>query len=835
MGTVSSLVVSGGSSFIVTLGSCKTRSIAGAVALLLGLTFLGGCDSVEERVEKHYQQGVAWVEKGEHLKASLEFRNALSLNDKHVPALYELAKAEHRLGALAKETDRADRLRRAAGIYVRVVEAEPAHVEARVALAKLLLRAGQLDAALKYANQAFGLAPNNADVLVAKSAVALRLENTEEAVRFADAALELEPNNMDALLVRALERFVAQDPQSTLDILKRGEQIDERNFDLQSLQLLAFGAMNDAEGIEGVLKKRIQFYPEDRRFRYQLAKWYHEAKRQGEAENVLQKFASDYPENIDAGLRLVAYLKQTKGVVAAEAELAQRINSGANAIDYELALAELKFGNGSHTEAFALLEKVIANTGASPDTSRAKVLLARLKINRGNLQQAEAQLVAVLADDSKNVDALVLLASLRITQKNYAGAIELLLVAQNEEPESTEIRLSLANAYELNGSVELAEEQLSAAVRMQKFQPGIALSYAEFLLRYGKSEQAERVLSESLAVAPTNRRVLARLAELRLAEQDWLGAQEVADIMRRLPNSDNIADQIQAEVLAGQEKYEESNSLLRESLSNTASKTAPVVRYVRNLVRNGQPDGAMNFLNEILASNPKNVRARVLVGSLHELASKPKLAEASYQQAIKDDGNGVTGHQALARFYLRSDQHSDAEKILQSAIERQPDNLSVRLLLATVLESSRQIGAAIAEYESLHRAAPQSTIIANNLASLLADYSESEESLERAYAIATRFRGSNVPHFLDTLGWLHYRKGEYEQAVTLLKTASEKLEGVELVQYHLGMTYKALGQKKLAVETLNTAISLAKGKEFAQLESARKALAELGAEPSAAN
>lgn len=785
--------------------------------LVVCAVVLAGCDSAEERVKSHYERGLALVEQGEHLKGSLEFRNALSLNDKHVPALFALAKAEQNLG----------NLHNAAGIFIRVVEAAPEHVDARIALANILLLAGQLDEALKYANQAYGLAPDEVSVLVVKAALALKLGNTEEAIMHSEKALRLSPDNVDALMVRAAERFNAEDPKGALEFLDRGEEENSSNVGLQLFRMQALAALEDREGIEAVLKKLVAAYPENAQFRFGLARWYHGANQRGDAEAVLRKYAADVPNEAQAGLALVAYLAQTNGFDAAKAELMQRIERGIEAFTYRIALAELTFGNGDYDAAYAILQRVIGEKGKAPDANRARVLLARMKLNRSAPDEAKPLLETVLGEDEKNADALTLLSSVLISDKAYTKAIESLLVALNEEPDSTRILLLLSQAYELDGSTELAEEQLAKAARLARFSPNVALPYVQFLLRYGKAEQAERVLLESRTAAPANRQVLGQLAQLRLSRQDWLGAQEVAEAIRQLDDTNETANRIKALALAGQEKYEESNALLHGALSDSTNDAAPVARYVENLVRSGQRDKALDFVNGVLADNPGNVRVRLLLGALHESDGESELAEASYKMAVQNDDAGVAAVQALARFYVRVGKDGLAEDALRSALDRRDDSTSLRLLLAAVLEQSGRYEEAVAEYEILYNSLPQSTIIANNLASLLADYGESEEQLARAHAIALRFRGSEIPQFLDTLGWVHYRRGEYEQAVALIKTASEQLGNIDLVQYHLGMVYKALGETKLAIEALKQAISLAEGKQFAQLESAKLALKEL--------
>ena len=63
---------------------------------------------------------------------------------------------------------------------------------------------------------------------------------------------------------------------------------------------------------------------------------------------------------------------------------------------------------------------------------------------------------------------------------------------------------------------------------------------------------------------------------------------------------------------------------------------------------------------------------------------------------------------------------------------------------------------------------PGSVAAANNLASLLSDYRDDKASLEKAQSLAATLRGSPIPQFKDTLGWINYRRGDYGHAIAKL-------------------------------------------------------------------
>jgi len=60
--------------------------------------------------------------------------------------------------------------------------------------------------------------------------------------------------------------------------------------------------------------------------------------------------------------------------------------------------------------------------------------------------------------------------------------------------------------------------------------------------------------------------------------------------------------------------------------------------------------------------------------------------------------------------------------------------------------------------------------------------------------LAKRFENSNNPPFLDTLGWLYFKRGDYDQAVPLLRRAHDQMPTAPNFQYHLGAALLKSGQ-----------------------------------------
>ena len=136
-----------------------------------------------------------------------------------------------------------------------------------------------------------------------------------------------------------------------------------------------------------------------------------------------------------------------------------------------------------------------------------------------------------------------------------------------------------------------------------------------------------------------------------------------------------------------------------------------------------------------------------------------------------------------------TDTREASNAVLDEAIAAMPDNPNLKWMKAGVLEKAGDIDGAIAIYEGLYEENSASVVVANNLASLISANREDPESLERAYTIARRLRGTDVPAFQDTYGWILARRGNVDEAIEYLEPAAAALSDDPAVQYHLARAY----------------------------------------------
>ena len=202
-------------------------------------------------------------------------------------------------------------------------------------------------------------------------------------------------------------------------------------------------------------------------------------------------------------------------------------------------------------------------------------------------------------------------------------------------------------------------------------------------------------------------------------------------------------------------------------------------------------------------------------------------AQNVYQSILEQTPEAEIVWRALVATVLRENAEGAqqmAQQLLDEALTQVPGSSTLLWMKASLAERTGDVDEAIAIYEEMYENNSASSIVANNLASLITTYRTDEESLQRAFVIARRLRGSELPAFQDTYGWIAYRMGNLNEAEEYLGNAATALPNDPLVQYHLGKAYAALGRDEEATGQFERALALWGD---ASLEQARDARAEL--------
>jgi tetratricopeptide (TPR) repeat protein len=793
--------------------------------MLLAALALAACDSAEERAEKHYQRGMALLAEGDADRALVEFRNVFRLDGAHAPARLAFARVQRERG-LPRE---------ALGQYLRVAGDDPANLEAQRGAIELAIEMQDFATAEEHVAEAFLQAPGDPAIRALKASVDYRHPETRAAaVEMARAVVAEAPEAVAAQMVLIADRLNAGAPSEALPIVDAALARTPEDKGLHLVRLAALEAAGDVAGAGDALRRMAGLFPDDPGVRRGLIQWHLREGDPNGAEAVLRAAAARAQGDPQPALTLAQFLLEIRGPGPARAELEARIAAataeGGDPRPFQRALAGLDFADGRREEAIAALERLLEGAEPSDATRDLQVALAGMLGATGAAEASAALLETVLAGDPANVEALKLRARAAIDADRPGAAIQDMRAALREAPEDPEVMTIMATAHEREGSRELAGERLARAVEASGQGPGESLRYARFLMQDARTGPAEAVVVDALRKAPENRDLLGMLGRIHLARKDWARADQVAALLRAqgAPESLAMAAGLETASLRGQGRTSDAIAALEGLAGADGGDVRAMAALLQSYAEAGDLEAAARYLDGVLAADPGSLPARLMQADLDQLRGDPAAAEAGYRAVIAAAPALPQGYQALYAFLAGQGRADEAAAVLDQGLRAAPASAPLIFARAGLLEARGDLDGAIAAYEALYARDNASPVLANNLASLLASGRDDPESLERAFAIARRLRGSEVPEFQDTYGWILHRRGDHDQALGYLVAAAEALPGNALVQYHLAEAELALGRRDAARASFARALAAAEaGSPLPAAELARARIAEI--------
>ena len=488
------------------------------VVVLAFAVFLAGCDSPEERAEEHYKNGMVLLQEGKLEQAGIEFRNALQENNAHEAARLELARVLEKM----------DNPRAAIGQYLAVVQQDEKNGPAHLALARLAVNAGDFQSASTQARRAFELLPQDPAARALMASVEFREGDKDAAARMAREVLADAPDSIPARLVVVADRMGAKDFTAALQSVDAGLKIAPDSADLHLARLASLESEGDKEAVGRQLQDMVERFPENEGFRRALLQWYIDQKDVEGAVAVMRKIADRTPDDPTGYLNVAQLILQTSGPEAARAELQHLVDTQKDPTPFMQALAQLDFHLGNRDAAIAALRKLAQGGESSPEKRDIQIALAKMLLQTGASDEANALVDAVLKEDDRHVEALKLRARRLIEQDATEEALRDLEVANQEKPDNPEILTIMAAAHDREGAHELAGQRLNQAMDASDHAPAESARYARFLLADQRYSDAEGVLLDALRRAPNNLDLLALLGQTYLQRQDWARAREIA-------------------------------------------------------------------------------------------------------------------------------------------------------------------------------------------------------------------------------------------------------------------------------------------------------------------
>jgi len=229
--------------------------------------------------------------------------------------------------------------------------------------------------------------------------------------------------------------------------------------------------------------------------------------------------------------------------------------------------------------------------------------------------------------------------------------------------------------------------------------------------------------------------------------------------------------------MAARGSLEESNAMLATIPAGAPGAMEARMQIATNLMQLQRPKEATTVLREVLKERPQWADVHVAIGDLLRREERFSEAAQEYTQALKlrpsqDESNWAI-YYTRGIAYERSKNWDAAERDFKKALELRPNEASVLNYLG---------------YSYLDRGV---------------NLKEARRLIELAYT-----KRPDDGYIIDSLGWMLFVLGEYDQAVVHLEKAVEAAPADATINEHLGDAYWKVGRRTEARYQWERALTL---------------------------
>ena len=792
---------------------CGIRnSISLLSVLLVALLALSGCSNAEKTKAEHVRKGDAYLKEQKFQEASLEFRNAIQIDDKLAAAHWGLAQAYEglqRFPEMIAELQKANDL-------------DKGNTDSRVKLGNYYLAASNgrpelLAEAERLAKETLDKDGNHIEGHILMGGVLFAKKEKDKAFAELNRAIELDPNRVESYLSLARFYIVTNERDRAEELFKRAISLNY-NSPLAHSEYGKFLVQgNRLPEAEAELLKAVEVSPNDRNAHFVLASFYYVNRQLDKAENQYKALAA---------------LDQSKP-------------------ESQSVLADFYSSINRADDAIRIYKDILAK---SPDYLQGRYRLAEILLQRGDTQGATEQVEEALKKDQHDRQALLLRARLQMQKQQpdaLKASIEDLKDVLRQEPNS---RAGLYFMAQANFNLGQLDQARAFAGDLEKNYPDYLpakLMKIQITSASGDARSVVSLASDLLTrlskTAPDREnspQLLAEIGEkaylLRGAAQVQLrntaAARQDFEAARQIAPQDPVVYNDMALVYVAENKPQEALNSFEEALRVDATNFVALNGIIGLHAGSNELDKAHARVDQALSSYPNVSWLHFLKGQIYRRQGNGQAAEGELRKALELDPNYLPAYSSLAELFIGAKQEDRAIAEYKKILAIRPDNATVLTLIGMLEDARGDHDAAVANYRKALEIDPNAVIAANNLSWLYAV--EGKGNVDEAMRLAQSVvqRNPSIAGFADTLGWVYYQKNLYAAAVEQLQKAVNLDEAAArqsnnspsaTYQYHLGMALKGKGDKDGSRRALEAALRLNEKRPFPEVDEARKALASL--------
>src|SRR4029077_7518088 len=479
------------------------------------------------------------------------------------------------------------------------------------------------------------------------------------------------------------------------------------------------------------------------------------------------------PKNADNHLLLGRLYFLNKDLVKAETELKAAINIDPGSEEAITNLAYLYNEEGDTKKATDVLNSF-------PEGRRSAKIYAGLGTTYEQQKEYKKAIEAyrkALSVDKENLDAMRGLAQNLANDNQMEAALDEYRTIQDADPQDATAALRVSEIYRRMGKFDLAMENLKKAGALVQDSLEIPYNEALILEAQGKYDEAAQVLQklvsrplppDARAGDKSNRALfLERLGNVyREAGRPLLAMETFRKIIDLGGDEAARGYQDVIDSYREQKQWSDATKTAQEAVKKLPNDKGLKLTLAQQMADSGKADDSVQLAKSVLKGGPDDRDSYIM----------------------------------LSQIYMRLKRWKDSEDALQKAEKlaaRPEEKEYIRFLQGSIYERQKKFDQAEQAFRQVLQQNPSNSMALNYLGYMLADRNTHLEEALNLVKKALDFDPQNGA-YLDSLGWVYFKLGNYDQAEENLRRAADKSPNDATVQDHLGELYARTNRFKLA-------------------------------------
>lgn len=502
---------------------------------------------------------------------------------------------------------------------------------------------------------------------------------------------------------------------------------------------------------------------------------------------------------------------------------------------------------GSGGEALKYFEQCLK---LNPESDAVYYQMAQVLASTGDLLNAKKYAAKAHNYDKKNLWYLMLLSQMNYQEKDVDSAAIWYEKAAKLSPDDDNIRMTLGNLYIEAGNYDKASAIFDGLDKKYGVNESSTVTSVRILMSAGKYEEAAVKMEELLKQNPDDILYNGLMAEILVGKGDKAGALQIYEKLRKANPADPQVQLSFAEFLAEEKNYDELFSLLNVIAINDKIRREDKVRVFAELsqkqdlvsdlenrlvkslmvleaaypgddiipiiqtdllLRQGKTQQGIKKLEELIKARPQNyfaweklLFAYLDIGDFKTLFVKAEECASRFNMSF-------VAKILFANAAIETGKYDVAEAELRKADILAGDNreykMQVLTMKADVFYRTKEYDKAFAAFDEALKFNSEDLTVMNNYAYYLA---EQDMNLKEAEDLARRVveKEKSNSTFLDTYGWVLYKRGKLNDAAKVFESIISRGEKPDAEWYeHYGFILskqkkcaKAVGSWKKAIE-----------------------------------